>query len=81
MDRFINKIDLAPLCVDKDACIQFLYDEGLLRTRMLCPECYAPFLPVPRRAVCYAPFLPVPRRSCYTNNSAAVEDTTELLKL
>ena len=42
MDRFISKIDLAPLCVDEDACIQFLYSEGLLRIGMLCPECDAP---------------------------------------
>lgn len=46
MSRFISKIDLAPLCKSESKCMQFLYDEGLLRTRMLCPECDARLHPI-----------------------------------
>ena len=46
MDRFISKIDLAPLCFSKDECFQLLYDEGLLRARMQCPVCKAVLHPV-----------------------------------
>ena len=43
------KVDLAPLCENKEACLQFLFDEGLLKSRMLCTECNALLDPIKRR--------------------------------
>ena len=40
---------LAPLCSFESECIQFLYDEGLLRTRMLCLKCDAELHPITKR--------------------------------
>ena len=45
MSRFISKVDLAPFVLDEVACIQFLIDEGFLRTNMRCPMCYAHLQP------------------------------------
>jgi hypothetical protein len=30
-----------PFITEEKACIQFLFDEGLLNIRMVCSECYA----------------------------------------
>ena len=56
MDSFINKADLALLCENKEACLQFLFKEGLLRSRMLCTECTAPLDAITRRGRTYPEF-------------------------
>jgi hypothetical protein len=35
MDRFISIVDLVPIIMEEKAYIQFLFNEGLLNTRML----------------------------------------------
>ena len=42
MERFISKFDLTLLIADEEKCIQFLFDEGLLNTKMIYSECGAP---------------------------------------
>ena len=41
MDRFISIVDLVPFIMEEKACIQILFDKGLLNTRMVCTKCYA----------------------------------------
>ena len=41
MDCFISIPDLAPLISEESACIQYLFDEDLLHTKMRCRECNA----------------------------------------
>ena len=45
MDHFVSIVDLIPLIMEESACIQFLFDEGLLRIRMRCNECYTNLSP------------------------------------
>jgi hypothetical protein len=40
MDPFVRIADLVPFIMEGKACIRFLFDEGLLNTRMVCSEWY-----------------------------------------
>jgi hypothetical protein len=56
MYRFISKFELAQLMGDEENCIQLLFDEGLLNTRMLCSECDVPMQLRPRLGSKYPHF-------------------------
>ena len=45
MDCFVGIVDLMPFIMEEKACIQFLFEEGLLNKRMICNECYARLCP------------------------------------
>ena len=45
-DHFISKMNFAPLVMDEKTSSQFLFDEGLLRTRMSCTDWDTPLNPI-----------------------------------